>query len=73
QFLRDNIALDLRAVTYLDSRGVHFSLHVTKNRQLPLANNLAENRKARTDGGGRLWRRRRRQVSNTGAFHLLRR
>ena len=55
QFVGDNIALDLRAIAYLDGRGVDFSLHVTKNRQLPLANNLADNRKSGTDGGCRFW------------------
>src|SRR5262249_15680672 len=70
QFLRDNIALHLGAIAYLDSRGVYFSLHVTKNPQLPLANNLTDNRKSRTDGGSRFWRRR---VPNSGAFDLLRR
>jgi hypothetical protein len=70
QFLRDNIALDLRAIAYLDGRGVYFSLDVTKNGELPLADNLADNRKSRTNGGSRFCRRR---LSNGRAFDFLRR
>ena len=61
------------AIAYLDSRGVYFALDVTKNPQRPFANDLADNRKAGTDGGDRFWRPRRRRVCNGGAFDLLRR
>jgi len=49
---------------------VYFALDVTKNPQRPFANDLADNRKAGTDGGDRFWRRR---VGSGGTFDLLRR
>src|SRR5262249_34077882 len=48
-----------------------FAFHVTKNPQRPFADNLADDRKAGTDGGDRFWRRRRCRVRNGGAFDFL--
>ena len=46
QFLRDDIAFDLRTIANLNGRGVHFALNVAKDRQLSLADDLANDRKA---------------------------
>src|SRR5262245_34485985 len=71
QFLRDDIAFDLRAVADLDGRGMHFALNVTEDRQLSLTDDLADDRKPGADGGRRFLRRRR--MRGGGTIHLPRR
>src|SRR4029077_6530492 len=68
QFLRDDVALHLCAFSDYDGRGVKLALDVTKNRHGPMADNLADNRKAGNDGGDCF----RRLRCCGGASHLLR-
>src|SRR5215831_14481541 len=69
QFLCDDVALHLCAFGDHDGRGVQFALDVTKNRQAPVADNLAEYRKVGTDRGdfGR------RRGCNGRPWHLMHR
>src|SRR6516162_8477392 len=53
QFLCADLALYLCPFGDHDGRGAYLSLDMTKNSQGPIANNLADNRKARTNRGGR--------------------
>src|SRR5262245_31294 len=53
QFLCANLALYLCSFGDHDGRGAHLSLDVTKNSQCPIADNHANDRKARTNPGGR--------------------
>src|SRR6516165_9799358 len=52
QFLRADLALYLCPFGDHDGRGAYLSLDVTKNSQGPMADNLADDRKARTNRGG---------------------
>src|SRR6516225_9898858 len=54
QFLCADLALYLCPFGDHDGRGAYFSLDVTKNSQGPIAHNLADDRKARTNRGGGL-------------------
>src|SRR5215470_8227499 len=53
QFLCADLALYLCPFGDHDGRGAYLSLDVTKNSQGPMADNLADDRKARTNRGGR--------------------
>ena len=53
QFLCADLALYLCPLGDHDGRGAYLSLDVTKNSQGPIADNLADDRKARTNRGGR--------------------
>src|SRR5215471_21480352 len=53
QFLRAELALYLCPFGDHNGRGAYLSLDVTKNSQGPIADNLADDRKARTNRGGR--------------------
>src|SRR6516162_8882344 len=53
QFLCADLALYLCPFCDHDGRGAYLSLNVTKNSQGPIADNLADDRKARTNRGGR--------------------
>src|SRR5215469_10571242 len=58
QFLCADLALYLCPSGDHDGRGAYLSLDVTKNSQGPMADNLADDRKARTNRGGRFRLRR---------------
>jgi len=49
QFLCDDVTYHLCAFGDHDDRGAYLSPDVTKNSQSPVADNLADNRKARTN------------------------
>jgi hypothetical protein len=68
QFLRNDATLHLCAFRDHNSRGAKLTLDLTENGQRPVADNLADNRKAGTDRGV-LGRRR---GCNGGAWSLLR-
>jgi len=71
QFLRADLALYLCPFGDHDGRGAYLSLDMTKNSQGPIADNLADDRKTRTNRGGRFRLQRIRVVGESASFATL--